>query len=370
MPTTALSRRRFLARSAAAAASAFALPGCLVQVPPKSQGINLAFWHVSDTHFLADVANPGRVDPASLSLNAYLIELLNTLPGSDLPANVGGGTLAKPVGVIHTGDLIDSGDKVGAKYDQMQQTEWATYAEHFGLAGGDGKLKYPVYELYGNHDAPHGKGVVLDRMRERTPKRPGLAGVSKNGLHYSWDWQGVHFVSLGITVGGSPATRRKRTFEAYESYDFLVTDLADRVGQSGRPVILCHHINLDRWTTVACDPAAPNPVPGAARLDWDPCDVHAFHEALAGYNVIAILYGHTHGRKIYKWDGQTATAKTGIDVFNVDDASHFKGPAHGILHYHLTDTTMTVREYSTKDHWKTAAWTQAWTMPIKVPANA
>jgi cytolysin (calcineurin-like family phosphatase) len=170
-------------------------------------------------------------------------------------------------------------------------------------------------------------------------------------------------------VAASPATARRRTFDARGSYDFLVADLAERVATSGRPVILCHHINLDRWTTVACDPAAAEPVPGAARLDWDPCDVHAFYRALAGYNVVAILYGHTHGRKVFKWDGKSATAKEGIEVFNVDDASHFKGPAHGVLHYHLTDVGMTVREYATKDHWETAGWTAAWKVPLKIPAK-
>ena len=36
---------------------------------------------------------------------------------------------------------------------------------------------------------------------ERSQRRTGLKNVSPNGLHYSWDWAGVHFIALGIVVG-------------------------------------------------------------------------------------------------------------------------------------------------------------------------
>jgi hypothetical protein len=61
--------------------------------------------------------------------------------------------------------------------------------------------------------------------------------VSAGGLHYSWDWNGVHFVNLGIVVGADPAITGRRRYDPLDSYKFLVEDLAAKVGDSGRPVI-------------------------------------------------------------------------------------------------------------------------------------
>jgi hypothetical protein len=358
-----LSRRKFLAATAGAASTLLFNRAFAEDAQTR---LDYAFWQVSDTHFLADKNNPDKLDEVSLSVNDKVIDLLNKLPGSDLPEKMGGGALANPIGVIHTGDTIDSGNGDAGVHPQMQKTEWAAYLEHYGLNGNDGKCKYPVYELCGNHDAPHGTGLVVEAITQRTKKRPGVSNTSSNGVHYSWDWGPVHFVSLGITVGASKETTRKRFFNSLDSYDFLLSDLKEKVGDSGRPIVLCHHIDIARYTG-PCDPTAPLP-PG--RTDWDPCDVHAFYKAIQNYNVLAILYGHTHVRNVYQWDGLSAKAKTGIHVFNCDDAAHFRGGAHGILHYHLSDTTMTVREYATKDHWKTAGWTQMWKVPIKLPVHA
>jgi cytolysin (calcineurin-like family phosphatase) len=353
-----VSRRQFLATTAGAACFLAARPAYSDAPPSK---LDLSFWHVSDTHFYADENNLDRIDPQSLAVNDRVIHLLNTLPGSELPASVGGGVLPKPIGVIHTGDTIDSGDKQGGVHPRMQRTEWAAYVERYGLNGSDGQIKYPVYELHGNHDSPHGGGLVLEQIADRNKRRPGVTHVSKNGLHYSWDWGPVHFLCLGIVVGGSTETQRQRRYNPLESYEFLQTDLTEKVGKSGRPVVICHHVDVARYTG-PCKPDAPY----ENKNEWDPCDVHAFYRAIKDYNVLAVLYGHTHVRKIYKWDGLSATAKSGIDVFNVDDASHYRGAAHGIYHFHITDTQMTVREYATRDHWKTAAWVPALTKSISL----
>src|SRR3954464_169382 len=104
--TNLVSRRQFLAGSAAAGASALLLrDGFADTLATKT---DVSFWHVSDTHFYADETNIERINAQSLAVNDRGIELLNTLPGTELPASVGGGVLPKPIGVIHTGDTIDS----------------------------------------------------------------------------------------------------------------------------------------------------------------------------------------------------------------------------------------------------------------------
>ncbi len=199
-------------------------------------------------------------------------------------------------GVLHVGDLIESGDKNGKAHERMQRTEWAAWEDDYGLDGIGGRLKVPVYEIHGNHDSPHGGGLVLDAIAARNRRRGNLRSVSANGLHYSWDAGAVHFVHLGITVGELQGVSRKRRYNALGSLDFLVDDLARNVGTSRNPVILCHHVDFARY----CEPVSEE---AALRNEWDYADVAAFYEAIKPYRVAGIFYGHTHARGVYGWTG-------------------------------------------------------------------
>lgn len=355
-----LSRRQFLANSAAAA-GALALDrfGFAAEPPPPSGDAH--FFIVSDTHYLADKADPAKLDARSAGVTRALIETLNRLPGTTIPDAAGGGTVGTPLGVIHGGDLIDTGDKAGVNFAAMQRTEWDAYVRDFGLTGKDGLLKYPVYEVHGNHDAPSGKGITIDGIIARNKSRPGVTNVSANGLHYSWDWGPLHFVCLGIVVGQVKAVARKRRYDPLQSLDFLIDDLKAKVGDSGRPVVLVHHVDVARYTRPCNDePVSGNP-------EWDPCDVRAFHEALRPYNIAAVFYGHTHARNVFKWDGASAKAAAGVNVFNVDNSSHFNSDTQSLYYVRANTERLTLREYATKDRWATAEWTpQVWELPLAV----
>ena len=321
--------------------------------------IDVAFFLVGDTHYLADKTAPEKLDTASQEVTSRLVEQLNKLPGTPIPPSAGGGRVEEPRGLIHAGDLIDSGDKNGGAYPVMQRTEWAAFSADYGLTNKDGKLRFPVYEVYGNHDSPPGDGLVVQKIIERNRKRPGIS-VSPNGLHYSWDWGPVHCVNLGIVVGSVPEVTRKRRYNPLDSLAFLKADLEKRVGKSGRPVVLTHHVDVGRYATPP-DPDAP-----PSNKEWDACDVRGYYEAIKGYNIVAILYGHTHVRNIFPWDGTTAKAILGLPVFNVDNGAHFAFDAQAMLYFHLKNDTMTVREWATTDRWKTAAWTpQIWKFPLE-----
>jgi len=316
---------------------------------------DVAFFVVSDTHYLAQRDNPGMLDERSAIVCRRLVDKLNQLPEKPIPEEAGGGVVQRPMGVIHAGDVIDTGDKQGAVQESMQATEWQAYTFDYGLTGDDGILRFPVYEIAGNHDSPHGKGLAIDKIRERNKRRVGAVGTSANGVHYSWDWQGVHFVNLGLIVGNDPAVGRKRRYAALDSYEFLVADLAKHVGDSGRPVILTHHVDVARYTG-ACDPAAP-----ADSKEWDACDVRAFYEAIRKYNVAGIFYGHTHGRAVLRWDGSSTKGNSGLAVFNTDNASHFQSDTQAFFYVEVRGGKLTVREYQTKDRWQTGFWTpQVW----------
>lgn len=318
-----------------------------------------AFYVLGDTHYLAQKDDPSKIDESSASICGALVDTVNKLPGATIPAEAGGGVVSEPLGVIHTGDIIDTGDKRGDVAFAMTKTEWAKFEEDYGVTGKEGRLRFPVYELHGNHDSPHGEGVALDNIKLRNRRRSGLVNVSKNGLHYSWDWAGVHFINLGLIVGADPTVPRKRRYAALDSLEFLREDLRDSVADPKKPIVITHHVDIARYS-LSFDPADP-----PNNHEWDPCDVAAYHRAIANFNVIAIFYGHTHARNIFRWDGKSTKADSGFAVFNSDNGSHFGGDAQAFYYVEGHEDRLVVREYQTKDRWQTGEFApEVWTAPI------
>ena len=169
----------------------------------------------------------------------------------------------------------------------------------------------------------------------------------------------MHFVCLGIIVGSEKSVARKRKFAAMDSLDFLASDLAEKVGDSGRPVVLVHHVDL-------ASNSLPLDGPGPfENRTWDPADVHAFYEAIKGYKIAAIFYGHTHTRNVFRWDGLNTKGKSGIAVFNNDNSGHYKFDEQAFFHVEMNERELVVREHKSQDRWKTAAWTpMSWTVPL------
>jgi predicted phosphodiesterase len=324
------------------------------------KGDVVAFFLIGDTHLVANKKDPVKLDERSASLSARLVDTLNKLQGTEIPKSAGGGTVRAPRGVIHAGDCIETAEP--AK-EQMQKTEWNAFVSEFGLTGKDGRLKMPIYEVHGNHDVTRDKGLPITQITARNKSRPDVTNVSRNGLHYSWDWGKVHFVNLGIVVGQVEEVKRKRRYDALGSLEFLIADLNAKVGDSGRPVVITHHVDMLRYSQTL-----PVEDKKAEALEWDPADVRAYHEALKGYHIAAILYGHTHGRNVYSWDGANKAAKSGIPVFNVTKSSHFSSMAQGFFYIEIRGDTVTAREHQTKDGWQTGTWTpQVWSAAVRKP---
>jgi hypothetical protein len=224
-PTGEISRRHFLAGST----TGIAALNAAARADDPTAAETIAFFVIGDTHFLASEDKPPRLDERSAVVTGRLVDRLNRLVGTEIPAPAGEGVVRRPFGVIHAGDIIDTGDKTGSGPAEMQRTEMAAFERACGLTGDDGDLDFPLYEVHGNHDGPAGKGIAVERIIERTKTRPRVQHVSANGLHYSWDVGPVHFVNLGIVVGAVPGITRRRRYAPLESLDFLVKDLADHV---------------------------------------------------------------------------------------------------------------------------------------------
>jgi cytolysin (calcineurin-like family phosphatase) len=268
---------------------------------------DLTFFHVSDTHY-------GLSEPGDRAMTV-LVDVMNALPGTAYPTNLGG-VVARPRGVIHTGDMTNDG-KAG---------QWAAFVRDFGLLGGDGRLAWPVYETFGNHDGGSNRPVRI-AIRERNLRRRDVTAVSSNGIHYAWSWDGVRFICCGI----SPGTRAT-TYDPEESLAFLAGELA-RPDPTGAPVVLLHHFGFDeghslRWW------------PDAWRTD--------LRRTIARHNVVAILHGHAHETLIYRW--------AGYDVYH---PPHFRqkqpkttgAVSHGFFVVRITDDEFTVAERRLDGTW-------------------
>ena len=249
--------------------AAAAITAASLLIIPKRAEDGITFFITSDTHY--------GLSQTVAAANEKTIDAMNALPGAAFPGEIGG-AVATPRGVAVLGDLTNDGGSPDATIS------WRRFTEDFGI-NGEGRLRFPVYELPGNHDGGDDQNVRRG-IRERNKLRPGLEGASPNGISYSWDWAEVHFVSLGLFAGSegdevvNPWGRR---FDGPwrlpgHSLEFLKDDLARNVGPSGRPVVLFQHYGWDVW----------------GEGWWSDRERHALAAAIKGYNVIAIFWGHAH----------------------------------------------------------------------------
>jgi hypothetical protein len=254
-------------------------------------GLDVTFIVASDTHlgFESDehtlsgelhdpVTNPRGVEV----INQQSIAAMNSMPERSWPA-VFGGKIARPRGVLISGDLTERGNP----------WQWRHFVLFYGLNGGDGLLDYPVFEGHGNHDKAEG-WHVLDRIRER-----------HGDTYYSFDWDDLHVVCLGE----APDERAIR---------FLTKDL-DGVGKE-RPIVIYFHF----------------PFRGPYSDNWFNRDGHPERllDTVKSYNVIAFFHGHYHASGRYR--------HLEHDVYNVGAAKHDR---HSFAVVRVTDTRLRVASF-------------------------
>lgn len=266
---------------------------------------DITFYSYSDSHYGAD--GGGKRPPKTSSDE---VEIINSLPGVAYPPVIGG-VVEKPRAVIMQGDLINDG-AVDSKYE----TQWKHYIADFGV-NGEGCCKYPVFEGVGNHDV-NPNLFVFKKVKQRNQTRKSLGyitDISPGGYHYSWDWDGVHFVNVNLFPGNvweGEADSYGRGHDPLLAREFLVADLKKHVGNSGRPVIIVHHfrpIDENWWTYSAAD---------------------KYQRAIQDYNVIAILVGHQGGGVNNVWRGINWISSNGeLTVVRIKDDTFSAGTRKG-----------------------------------------
>jgi hypothetical protein len=257
-------KRREMLQLFGAGAVSMTLPRSLLAAHKDTQdkrleGKPLTFFGWSDTHI------PVSGDASKLW---SAIDAMNLLPGKAYPKNIGG-VVDTPAFVFNCGDI----------------TEWPTHQAKKAYEDLITKrLKYPSYEILGNHDEAGADGVegAPPIMKEWFKRRYG-------DLSYTFDQGGVHFAcpfSAYDESLGSPA--QKITTEAM---DFLRENLhrhysPDVVPEKlasipkGRPIIVAVHLCLDAMT-----------------------NRDAFVDALGDANVIMVLGGHYHKATVRPYRG-------------------------------------------------------------------
>jgi hypothetical protein len=261
------------------------------------------------TFFVATDLHYGASETAAAA-NEATIDNMNSLPGTRFPADVGGGIVRTPRGILLTGDLTDN----GAGKDGREQ--WNAFVADYGV-NSEGRAAFPVYEGGGNHDGGPGS-LVAQAIKARTLKRPAVKNVSSDGLNYSWDWDQVHCVQLNLYPGNERDKQGKldgKWNDPDRSLDFLISDLKQNVGASGRSVFLLHHYGWDDFSLGW----------------WSDNEREALYNAIRPYNIIGILYGHSHAARIHKWKG--------VDVFNVGAGQRDPNAGECFV-FHVTDNEM------------------------------
>lgn len=289
---------------------------------------NVTFFTGSDAHY-------GRENNAAI--NRMIIDEMNALPGIEYPASVGGGKVETPRGVVLNGDLLDEGFN-----PKSAPQIWEEFCRDYGLTGTDGRLCFPVYEGFGNHDGGPSRSFVRASMKERNKTRPGVTRVSDNGLHYSWDWDDLHLSQLNLFGGSGPSDVKGVNGPEHDpelSIEFLKMDLGKSLGKSGKPLIAFQHFGWlggmsDWWTMEAKE---------------------RYFDVVKDYNVICLINGHSHGTDFLQWH----------DLMTIHDGATARGESDtgDFLVVHVTDTEVIVVQR------KLGSWGMAKRIPRKIPAT-
>lgn len=186
-----------------------------------------------------------------------------------------------------------------------------------------------VFDGLGNHDVLNTgvtqSFIIQDRQRTATMTRV-------RDPHYSWDWNNIHFVQLNL------APNIDGDGQFFNAFQFLQEDLQKHVGGSGRPVILIHHIGINKskgWDT-----------------DWWSAQaIDAYWRAISLYNVAAVFVGHTHrGREEKRPDWNPIWLRP--DSSGPESIPTFISGAAGygaFLNVNISDSNLTVQRMGLTD---------------------
>jgi hypothetical protein len=210
--------------------------------PAPQRQVGLTFFGWSDQHVQVD-GNGEHLIPA--------IDAMNALPGRAYPEAIGG-TVDKPAFVFNLGDMTEWPSRAAMDTYEQLITK---------------RLKFPSYEIAGNHDI--GGLSPVDTVLNWVIKRHGA-------LRYTFDKGGVQFIGLfseydeKLNNPAQPITK--------DALQYLRETLA-KVPE-GKPVVVATHLCFDAIT-----------------------NRDEFVDAFGKANVILVLGGHYHKATVHNYRG-------------------------------------------------------------------
>jgi len=237
------------------------------------------------------------------------LEAISTMTGRAYPAVIGG--VVGPIDAVFVcGDLVHG--------DTPEQEPPYDFFRDYAGNGCTGSVPYPVYECSGNHDVEGVRDIIRSRHGE---------------LYYSVEIGGIVFQSLDDKPSVSAIAYANQRLSALPP---------------GTPIILFHH--------------RPLSAPGGYISEWDPNAVNAYRDMCAGKNVIAVLFGHDHYSRYYRWET--------LDTYKPGSVRHSPNTPfpESFIVIHITDNKLTCASWifgnditaNGQQHvWKGGAW--GWT---------
>ncbi len=217
-------------------------------------------------------------------------------------------------GVIISGDLthnsrLDEFEKYQSFIRCFKPYAFDGIGNHdYSYVGEDGPVDLAPSQEYGLDKIIPGDKLYWDSAsiqiwdEVRTRQRIPAVETSFPNIHYSWDWEDVHFVQLNIYPGDQPVSY-KGAKNPFRGYTYLKNDLEKNVGDSGRPVVLAHHYGMDKFSRGVMEDGTISP----EAEWWTENDRKKYWDLLQSYNVILILTGHAHycDECYLPWDGES-----------------------------------------------------------------
>lgn len=272
---------------------------------------DLTFVAFGDTQAQDPTAGCDHFDGYDPAQNTKLRDALNSLGAHVWPSGAPFTRAGKPFdrirGAIVVGDLTQAGNEAHPM-SAVACHEYAAYRAVFGRCGTEGKLAYPLYEGYGNHDFPYLPGSgdasyhpvvdLLDRIT--ADHRPGdpadvfddpVAGTA----HYAWRWDDVWFVHLNLMAGSvdEPIVDEgaTRITAPHGALRFLEAFLKSRSPSTSRQIVVLTHYGMNSGRVSPSEKVAFCRILDEARKGTGSFGA----QRLASANpVLGNIHGHTH----------------------------------------------------------------------------
>jgi hypothetical protein len=174
-------------------------------------------------------------------------------------------------GLVMAGDLTQNA---------LRSTEYKWYLDSWITPNRPWEvdLTHYIYDGLGNHDYGTQGELIRQELRSRNRNTVRAEWRSTGVPFYSWDWHDVHFVQLNLQASDGPREPNVGWEDPGPALTFLMEDLAEHVGDTGRPVVIIHHYGLDCFSAYT----------------WSESQRLAYWNAIQPYNVALILTGHNH----------------------------------------------------------------------------